>query len=237
MQMPMPPASTRPSHDPPPLTAGDHLSRDEFERRYAAMPALHKAELVEGIVHVPSPARVDQHGDPHSMVAGWLAVYAAATPGVQSAIESTVRLDLDNEVQPDALLRIRPTHGGQSTTDSDGYVAGAPELIVEVSASTASYDLHEKLRAYRRNGVLEYVVWRVLDEDLDWFVLDGGRYVRALPDAGGPYRSRAFPGLWLDAQALLSRDLATVPDCVEEGVRTDEHRDFAERLVRQRRAD
>ena len=85
------------------------------------------------------------------------------------AANATVRLDLDNEPQPDALLRIDSAAGGQSRLSTGDCIEGAPELIVEVAASSAAYDLHDKLRAYRRSGVREYVVWRVPDRQLDWF--------------------------------------------------------------------
>jgi Uma2 family endonuclease len=225
-----PTQARRPSPDPPPLVGGDHLSRDEFERRYEAMPGLKKAELIEGIVYLPSPARIEHHGSPHAMVATWLGSYAAATPGVQCAVDPTVRLDLDNEPQPDAMLRVLPERGGRTATSADGYVEGAPELVAEVAASSASYDLHAKLHAYRRNGVREYVVWRVIDNALDWFVLEGGRYVPLAPDADGLLRSRAFPGLWLDAEALLARDLKKVLARAAEGVHSDAHAAFMRRL-------
>lgn len=134
----------------PPLENGDRLTRAEFERRYEAMPGLKKAELVEGVVYVPSPVRYTQHGRPSSDVEIWLGTYRASTPGVGSAGNTTVRLDLDNEPRPDILLRI--DQGGSSSVGEDGYVEGAPELISEVAASSASYDLHDKLRAYRAGG-------------------------------------------------------------------------------------
>ncbi len=146
----------------PPLRSGDHLTRDEFERRYRAMPAVHKAELIEGVVYMPSPVSAEDHGEPHFDLNGWLFVYRAHTPQVRGGDNATLRLDLDNEPQPDGYLRLLPECGGQARL-VDGYVTGAPELIVEVAASSASYDLHEKLNAYRRNGVREYVVWRVWD--------------------------------------------------------------------------
>ncbi|MCU0875927.1 MAG: Uma2 family endonuclease, partial [Pirellulaceae bacterium] len=113
-----------------------------------------------------------------------MAVYRAGTPGVEGGDNSTLRLDLDNEPQPDAFLRILPGHGGQSR-NSGKYVAGAPELIVEVAASSVSYDLHDKLRVYRRNGVREYVVWRVGDRAIDWFALREDRYERLALNAEG----------------------------------------------------
>ena len=214
----------------PPLENGDRLSRTEFERRYTAMPALKKAELIEGVVYVPSPVRFEQHGNPHAVLVGWLIHYCAYTLGVQPADNTTVRLDLDNEPQPDALLRILPEHGGQSHLDKDGYVSGPPELIAEVAASSASYDLHDKLKVYQRSGVREYIVWRVLDRTLDWFVLREGRYERLSPDPDGVLKSEVFPGLWLDAPALLSGDLAAVLVRLQEGIDSPEHGTFVAAL-------
>ncbi|WP_083775332.1 Uma2 family endonuclease [Gloeothece citriformis] len=154
----------------PRLENGDRLTRAQFERRYHAMPDHIKAELIEGIVYImASPLRITQHGEPHAHIMGWLSFYKAFTPNLQLGDNSTVRLDLDNEPQPDALLRIKV--GGQSIIGEEGYVEGAPELIVEIAASSVSYDLHQKLKVYRRNGVQEYLVWRVEDAQLDWFRL------------------------------------------------------------------
>lgn len=192
-----------------PLHNGDRLTRDEFERRYRAMPHVKKAELVEGVVYMPSPVSLTRHGEPHLHASAWLGTYVAATPGVSGADNATVRLDLDNEPQPDLMLRIDSACGGQSRIDADGYVEGAPELVVEVTASRASYDLHDKLEAYRRNGVREYLVWRVDDRAIDWFVLRGSCFERHASD-DGVVRSEAFPGLWLDPAALLRGDLQAV---------------------------
>lgn len=213
----------------PPLEAGDRLTRDEFERRYEAMPQLKKAELIEGVVYMPSPVRYRAHGGPHALITAWLSHYWAATPEVQPSIDTTVRLDLDNEPQPDALLRI--DRGGQSRTDADDYLQGAPELVAEIAASSASYDLHVKKQAYRRNGVCEYVVWRTLDRALDWFVLRGGRYDELAPGPDGLLRSEAFPGLWLDSAALLASDLSGVLRALEAGLGSPEHAAFRRQLT------
>jgi len=214
----------------PPLENGDVLTRAEFERRYEAMSHLKKAELIEGVVYVPSPVRHSYHGHQHTHLISWLGYYEAHTPGVEASDNVTVRLDLDNEPQPDALLFIDPACGGQARIDADGYIEDAPELVAEVASSSASYDLHAKLRVYRRNGVREYIVWRVLDQEIDWFVLRAGQYERLPLDVEGLYRSEVFPGLWLDPAALLRGDLATVLAVVQRGLASPEHAAFAARL-------
>lgn len=213
----------------PPLENGDRLTRAEFERRYAAMPHIKKAELIEGVVHMPSPV-TDEHAAPHFDVIGWLAYYRAATPGISGGDNGTLRLDLDNEPQPDAFLRILASHGGQARVDADGYVNGAPELVAEVARSSVNIDLHAKLHVYRRNGVREYLVWRVLDQVIDWFVLREGRYEPLAPAAEEVYQSEVLPGLWLDAAALLRGDLRAVFQTVQRGLDSSEHAAFVTRL-------
>jgi len=217
----------RPDPDrPPPLVNGDRLTRDEFERRYAAMPETTKAELIDGRVYLmASPVSRVWHGRPHYLAVHWLATYEEVTPGVEGGDNTTVRLDLDNEPQPDIYLRILPECGGQTTDDGD-YVGGAPELVVEIAGSTASYDLHEKLDAYRRNGVKEYIVWTTHENELRWFVLHESRYEGLAVEGDGRLRSVAFPGLWLDPQALLAGDLKQVRAAVMEGTATPEHHAF-----------
>jgi Uma2 family endonuclease len=145
------------------------------------------------------------------------------------ASNGTLRLDQDNEPQLDAFLRILPERGGQSRT-VDGFVERAPELVAEVSASSTSYDLHDKLNAYRRNGVREYVVWRVWDQAVDWFVLREGRFDHLPLSATGLYQSAVFPGLWLDPTALRAGDMQRVLQVVQLGVSTPEHIAFQEPL-------
>lgn len=139
-------------------------------------------------------------------------------------------MDLDNDPQPDALLRIEPSVGGRSHISEDDYIEGAPGLIVEIAASTASYDLHDKLRAYRRNGVQEYIVWRVYDKQIDWFRLVNEEYILQKPDGAGVISSHVFPGLRLAVQALLSGDLATVLAELQKGIGTAEHAAVVQRL-------
>jgi Uma2 family endonuclease len=212
------------------LENGDRLTRDEFERRYHAMPHVKKAELVDGVVYMPSPVRLKGHGQPHGHAAGWVGTYGASTPGTIAGDNSTVRLDLDNEPQPDVLLMIDPANGDQARISEDDYVEGAPELVCEISASTASIDLHAKLNAYRRNGVREYLVWVIEERAVHWYVLAGSLYERTAPGADGIVRSSVFPGLWLDPAALIAGNLLKVLEVARMGIDSPEHANFIRKL-------
>jgi Uma2 family endonuclease len=214
----------------PPLEPGDQLTRDEFERRYDAMPHLKKAELLEGEVHMPSPVRWKRHANPHADMIGCLFVYRASTPGVEVGDNGSVRLDMDSEPQPDAAMIIEPSRGGRVQISSDDYVVGGPELVAEVAASSVSIDLTTKLRIYRRNQVQEYLVWRVLEQSLDWFVLRNSQYERLSVNADGFYQSEVFPGLWLDAAALTRFDPAAVLRGLQKGLASPEHAAFVAKL-------
>ncbi|MCW1923459.1 Uma2 family endonuclease [Luteolibacter arcticus] len=189
----------------PPLQAGDVLSRAEFERRYAAMPELKKAELIDGIVYMAPPVRAEHHGIPHVNLATLLQVYAARYADLKVADNSTVRLDMLNEPQPDLLLM---RDGGQARIDLDGYICGAPELVAEIASSSASYDLHQKKRTYLRSGALEYLVWIVAEKRIVWWQLQGDDFVEIQPAADGSLESPNFPGLVIDAPALVAGDFA-----------------------------
>lgn len=214
----------------PPLESGDRLTRQEFERRYHAIPNTKKAELIEGVVYIASPLRFKSHGKPHGNLIIWLGTYKVATPGVELGDNSTVRLDLDNEVQPDVVLLIDEQLGGQTRITEDDYIEGAPEFIAEVAASSAANDLYDKKRVYRRNGVKEYIVWQVFDNQLDWFVLENGEYITLNSDADGIIKSRIFPGLWLDVSALLTGEMTQVLAVLQRGLASEAHQLFIQQL-------
>jgi len=216
----------------PPLEPGDRLSREEFLRRYEAMPEHVKAERIEGVVYMPAAAvSAGFHGIPHAHLTAWLGWYRAFTPGVEVADNSTILLDLDNDPQPDACLYVLASSGGRVKTDEKQYIVGAPDLIIEVSGSTASFDLGAKLNAYRRNGVREYLVYRAYDGQFDWFVLRDGQFQRLVADAQKIYRSEIFPGLWLKEDAMIAGDLSQVLLTLQAGVASNEHQLFIGRLA------
>jgi Uma2 family endonuclease len=208
------------AHTLPPLENGDRLTCREFERRYYAMPEVKKAELIEGVVYMASPLRFKPHAEPHGRLITWLGVYQA-----------TVRLDIDNEPQPDGVLLISPERGGRARFSQDGYLEGAPELVVEIAASSVSIDLGDKKRAYRRNGAQEYIVWQVYDEKIDWFHLHEGDYVALLPDSQGVICSQVFPGLWLDVSAMLQGNMQQVLAVLQAGMTSTAHQAFVQPAI------
>ena len=215
----------------PPLQSGDRLTRNEFEQRYEKMPPGVRAELIEGTVYVMmKPVSEGFHGGQHFDAIVWLGIYKAATPGLIGGDNSSLRMDLANEPQPDAYLRIPSELGGRSRLDADGYVVGAPELIVEIAASSVSYDVGTKLDTYCRNGVQEYVVFRTYDNAVDWFVRHDGKYQPLPIGSDGVYRSEVFPGLWLDATAALNGNLANLIETVRQGIASVEHAAFLKKL-------
>jgi len=182
------------------------------------------------VVYMASPVRIEQHSRPHYDVVTWSGVYRAATPGVHGGDNGTLRLGLDTEPQPDVFLRLEPEQGGRSWITEDDYLEGAPELIVEIAASSAAYDLHDKKDAYQRSGVQEYIAVQVYEQRVDWFVLREGAYEALTPDEAGVLRSEVLPGLWLQPAALWASDLAGLLGVLQEGLASPEHAAFVARL-------
>ncbi|MBX9677128.1 MAG: Uma2 family endonuclease [Gemmataceae bacterium] len=213
----------------PPLEAGDRLSRAEFERRYEATPKSVHAELLEGEVYFAEPKRWGRHTLPQGRLLHLLLTYQTATPGSAAGGETTLRLDEENEPQPDVVMFVHPKNGGQATIDDDEYLQGAPELVGEIAASSVSIDMHKKLEIYRRNPIREYVVWRVFDEAIDWFAWRDGKYV-PLPADEHVVRSEAFPGLWINVPALLADRWPEVQKTLQAGLSNPEHAAFGAKL-------
>jgi Uma2 family endonuclease len=217
----------------PPLEAGDHLDQATFHERYEAMPPAFRAELIGGMVIVPSPLS-QGHGVYHALIMGWLTSYWIATPGTQAADNVTTILGELSEPQPDGALIIEPAAGGQTGLSVDGYMTGPPELLVEVASSSASIDLHTKRRDYERAGVLEYVVVVLRQGVIRWFVWQSGTYQDMTADTDGIFRSRVFPGLWLHADALLRLDGTQVMAVLQQGLATPAHAAFVQQLQARR---
>jgi Uma2 family endonuclease len=218
---------------PPPLRDGDRLSSEEFMRRWEAMPDLKQAELIDGIVHMASPVQ-DMHGVFHFRMSLWLGYYLAATPGCEASTQATWLMSPANVPQPDLALRILPEFGGQSSLER-GYAAGAPELIIEISVTTAAKDAGAKLRLYERAGVREYLIVQPGKRRLTWKHLAEDKYreIEAGPD--GLLKSRVFPGLWLGPLPFWNNDLPGLAAMVQRGVATGEHAGFVRELGQRKR--
>lgn len=213
------------------MVAGDFLTRSEFERRYHACPDIKEAELIEGIVYIPSPVNAAFHGNPHFTLITWLGVYQGSTPGLTGSDNATLRLDNFNEPQPDVLLRLEPEFGGNSITTEDGYLEGPVEFVLEVAGSSASYDMNQKKQVYARHGISEYLVLLTHEQRLVWYVLRGGTYEGLAADNDGIFYSEIFPGPWLNQDAVWRNDMATILATVQEGLTSPEHNAFVEKLT------
>lgn len=213
----------------PPLQSGDHLGRAEFRRRYALYPEIKKAELIEGVVIVGSPVH-RQHGRPHFQFVSLVGTYTAHTPGLVAGDNESIVLDEDNEFQPDLFIGIDSIRGGQLTDTEKGPLAGVPEFIVEIAASSASYDLHSKFDVYLRSGVQEYLVLLAYEREMRFFRLEEGEFRSVQPDEDGVLRSRVLPGLWFRSDWFWEGRMSELLQLVQEGLASREHQEFAANL-------
>jgi Uma2 family endonuclease len=216
----------------PLLQNGDRMTQPEFHRRYEACPDGVKFELVGGTVYMASPLRWP-HAVYEEELSFALGLYRRATPGVQLLPNATAILGEESEPQPDLALRVLREYGGRSRENADEYIEGPPELLAEVAYSSRNLDMHQKREDYQRAGVVEYVVLCVEERELHWFNFRTGRPMR--PNRQGVYRSKVFPGLWIDGPALLARDSARVVAAVQQGLAGREHAAFVKRLQAARR--
>jgi hypothetical protein len=217
----------------PALENGDRLDQKTFHARYEAMPGGVRAELIGGIVYIGSPRKIS-HGRSHAIVAHWLDSYEEETPGTEALIGCTDILAPNSEPEPDGCLLILPECGGQTWEDAKQYLNGSPELIAEIAWATESIDLHAKKADYEKAGVREYVVVALRMNRVFWFVRRRGKFKELSPATDGILRSEVFPGLWLDAAALLRRDRKRLLAVLRQGLASPQHAAFVAKLAKKR---
>jgi Uma2 family endonuclease len=213
----------------PGLVTGERMNVGEFLRRWEELPYLKNAGLIDGVVYVGLPVTLE-HGSLSSLIICWLAQYAYATPGCKGGSNSTW-LMLDSSPQPEAYLRILPSHGGQSR-DEKRYCAGGPELAVEICVTSTEVDFGPKLRLYQRAGVREYITIEIFGKRMVWRKLENAVYVAQQIPPDGILRSQVFPGLWLDVAAFWDDDGAKMLAALNAGLSSEDHQRFVERLSR-----
>ncbi len=159
-----------------------------------------------------------------------LAIIDFARRACRGSANATTILGAGTEVQPDHQIRILSERGGLARI-VDGYVHGAPELVVEVAWSSRDYDLGEKKEDYERGGIPEYLVIEVDPDRIHGFALRDGRFVDLPADPDGIFRSEVFPGLWFDPRAFFAEDTEGLIGTLERGLATPEHAAFVARLA------
>jgi hypothetical protein len=216
---------------PPTLDNGDHMSQAEFHRRYQLHPDHSKFELIDGIVFMASSLS-RTHAKFHATLSMVLRLYVAKTPGIELLDNATTILGNANEPQPDLSLRVLTEFGGQSKELPSMYVQGAPELVAEISHSSLGVDMHLKRHAYERASVLEYMVLSVEEPKLYWFNFAGNASIE--PDRRGIASSRAFPGLWIHVDGLISQNDGELLNTLDRGLKSSGHRAFVKKLKARR---
>jgi Uma2 family endonuclease len=212
-----------------PLKDGDHLDRKTDHARYEAMPESFRPELIGGFVYLRSQVNRLQSRSKVRLLA-WLSSYETATPGVEADGTTTVLLGDHSEPEPDASL-VLITPGMSQTWIEDDYLAGAPELVLELGMTPAGIELHQLREDYQQAGVREYLVVVQRPAQVLWFVSRGGQFQELAPGSDGILRSEVFPGLWLDPAALLHLDGARVLEVLRQGLATPEHAAFVASLA------
>lgn len=190
------------------------------------MPALRFAELIDGVVYLPSPVSIE-HGRAGHLLQLWADRYASRAE-VAEVLANVTWLMLESAPQPDITVRLRPEYGRQSR-DEGKYPAGAPEFVAEVSRSTRSYDLGPKLALYARAGVKEYLAVLLEEQRFEWRALREHGYELIAPDSAGIRCSEVFPGLWLDEVAFWNNDIQGVLAVLERGLHSGEFSEYKQR--------
>jgi Uma2 family endonuclease len=207
-----------------PLITGIRLSREEFLRRWESLPELKKAELIEGIVFVPSPVG-RRHSFFDTKLSAWLFLYAAHTPWTEAGSDATCDL-IGSMPQPDSFLLIL---GGNETHEKK-FVDVAPELVVEICDTSTDYDYGPKLDLYRRAGVKEYITVDTMHGWLVWRILIDGDYKHLAAGDEGVLRSPTFPGLWLNPEHVWLADSIPMIELLQQGIASPEHSAFVQSL-------
>jgi Uma2 family endonuclease len=212
----------------PPLVHRERLDQPTFHARYSAMPPEFRAELVDGVVVIRERRVRARHGTTSAALVYALVRYEQYTPGVSVALRVSTILGDADELHPDVSVRLR---GGQCCVGEDDLLHGCPDLVCEiVDRETESHDLIAKRSAYDRHGAREYLAVLVHAGRHISFVRRSAGLVEEEPAPDHLWRSRAFPGLWLDPVALLAGDLNRLAVVLEQGVATPAHAAFAAEL-------
>jgi len=209
------------------LAPGDRMELKEFLERWDQLPELKFAELIDGVVYMPSAVSLP-HGD-FDRLAGSVFGYYRLRSGICSGSTNATWLMRESAPQPDLALYLQPEYGGQTKIGPRKLGSGIPELTVEVCISSRSYDLGPKLALNERVGVPEYLAILTEEKRFEWRTLVQDSYQFLQPD-NGVFRSRILPGLWIDEPAFWRADGPRLLTVLEDGMDSPEFLEFKRKL-------
>lgn len=162
-------------------------------------------------------------GELASSVSYWLCQYRRSTPCVESLGRVSIFLDPTTEIETTAAMWLTP---GADDRPRWQRCEGVPELLVEVTATVHNKVFRRRLRVYEQSEIHELLVVTGDPRDTALYARENGRFARVSPADDGSYRSRVFPGLWLDPSALFSDEWNEMAACLDRGMATEEHAAF-----------
>ncbi len=180
----------------PKVAPGDRMTDDEF---FQFAPADRKAELIGGILVMPSPA-YDPHEDRQGFLLTILRTFVRHKQlGIVRGSHTAVHLQTGENYEPDVLFVAAER---ANIVRREG-VFGAPDLVIELlSPGTANYDWGVKRRVYAQSGVRE--LWLIDPNGLDgsaFFQRDESG-LKEVSFQDNVLRSLAVPGFYLRADWL-----------------------------------
>lgn len=202
-------------HYPLLFEPGDRMTREDFLAQWEQMPRLKSVELIDGMVYMPSPVSME-HGRRDHQMQVLIGAYAARA-GNCEALSNATWLMLESAPQPDLALCLLPAHGGR-TQVREGFASGSPELVVEITKSSRTYDLGPKLALYQRAAVSEYIAVLLEEQRIEWRKWKDGSFVLLAPDTDGILQSEVFPGLWLNERAFWDGDVSGMLRTLDAGL-------------------
>ena len=191
--------------------AEDLATFDEF---CTLVPDGQKADLIDGVIHMASPdtQRANALG---FFIAYLIEGYTTAknVGGFTFISRFACKISDFRAPEPDAGC-VRPE---RLHLVHDQHMDGGPDIAVEVvSRESRSRDYGEKRDLYEAAGVSEYWIIDPLQRRVEFLRLSDGKYELVPPENNNVFRCAVIPGLWLNVQWLLAKNVPRAYTCLQE---------------------